>query len=92
MLKLNRPICFIDLETTGINLSSDRIIEIAIVKVLPDNTRQVKRKLINPLIPIPAASSAIHGITDDMVKDLAQFQTGRKRDQTIHRKLRPGRI
>jgi len=66
MLKLNRPICFIDLETTGINLSSDRIIEIAIVKVLPDNTRQVKRKLINPLIPIPAASSAIHGITDDM--------------------------
>ena len=69
MLKLNRPICFIDLETTGINLSSDRIIEIAIVKVLPDNTRRVKRKLINPLIPIPAASSAIHGITDDMVKD-----------------------
>lgn len=74
MLQLNRPICFIDLETTGINLSSDRIIEIAIVKVSPDNTRQVKRKLINPLIPIPAATSAIHGITDDMVKDAPSFK------------------
>lgn len=84
MLKLNRPICFIDLETTGINLSSDRIIEIAIVKVLPDNTRQVKRKLINPLIPIPAASSAIHGITDDMVKDAPSFkQVGNEIKQYI---------
>lgn len=74
MLELNRPICFIDLETTGINLSTDRIIEIAIVKVSPDNSRQVKRKLLNPLIPIPAASTAIHGITDDMVKDAPTFK------------------
>ena len=46
MLQLTRPIAFIDLETTGVNLSSDRIVEIAIVKLLPDGTRQVKRKLL----------------------------------------------
>ncbi len=47
-LQLERPIAFIDLETTGVNLSTDRIVEIAIIKVLPDGSRQVKRKLINP--------------------------------------------
>lgn len=73
-LQLTRPIAFIDLETTGVNLSTDRIIEIAIVKVMADGTRQVKRKLINPQIPIPPASSEIHGITDDMVKDAPTFK------------------
>ena len=73
-LQLTQPIAFIDLETTGINISIDRIVEIAIVKVLPDGTRQVKRKLINPLMPIPASSSAIHGITDEMVKDAPSFK------------------
>lgn len=74
MLQLSRPVCFIDLETTGINLSTDRIIEIAIVKVMPDQTRQTKRKLLNPEMPIPEASSAIHGITNDMVKDAPTFK------------------
>lgn len=74
MLQLTRPIAFIDLETTGVSLSADRIVEIAIIKVLPDGSRQVKRKLINPLIPIPKASSDIHGITDDMVKDAPSFK------------------
>ncbi len=74
MLQLTRPIAFIDLETTGVNLSSDRIVEIAIIKVLPDNTRQVKRKLINPEMAIPKGSSDIHGITDDMVKDAPTFK------------------
>lgn len=74
MLKLTRPVAFIDLETTGVNLSSDRIVEIAIIKVLPNMDRQVKRKLINPEMPIPAASSDIHGITDDMVKDAPTFK------------------
>lgn len=74
MLQLTRPICFIDLETTGINLSTDRIIEIAMVKTMPDNTRQVKRKLLNPGVPIPASSTEIHGITDDMVKDAPTFK------------------
>jgi DNA polymerase-3 subunit epsilon len=73
-LQLTRPIAFIDLETTGINISTDRIVEIAIVKILPDGTRQVKRKLINPEMPIPPGSSAIHGITDEMVKDAPTFK------------------
>lgn len=74
MLDLKRPIAFIDLETTGVNLSSDRIVEIAIIKVMPDNSRLVKRKLINPGIAIPKESSDIHGITDEMVKDAPTFK------------------
>ena len=53
-LQLTKPIAFIDLETTGINISTERIVEIAMVKISPDGTQQVKRKLINPLIPIRA--------------------------------------
>lgn len=74
MLKLTKPLAFIDLETTGTNLGTDRIIEIAIIKILPDGTRSVKRKLINPEIPIPQASTEIHGITDAMVKDAPFFR------------------
>src|SRR6187549_2060683 len=74
MLQLTRPIAFIDLETTGVNLSTDRIVEIAIIKILPDGTRQVKRKLLNPEMPIPKESSDIHGITDEMVKDAPSFK------------------
>ena len=74
MLDLLRPVAFIDLETTGVNLSTDRIVEIAIIKVLPDGERQVKRKLINPEMPIPKQTTDIHGITDDMVKDAPTFK------------------
>jgi DNA polymerase-3 subunit epsilon len=74
MLQLKRPIAFIDLETTGVSLSADRIVEIAIIKILPEGSRQVKRKLLNPEIPIPAAASEIHGITDEMVKDAPTFK------------------
>lgn len=74
MLKLTKPLAFIDLETTGVNLGTDRIVEIAIVKVLPDGTKSVKRKLINPEMPIPKTSSDIHGITDEMVKDAPVFR------------------
>jgi DNA polymerase-3 subunit epsilon len=56
MLQLSRPIAFIDLETTGVNLSADRIVELAIVKVMPDGSRVTKRKLINPEMPIPQSS------------------------------------
>jgi DNA polymerase-3 subunit epsilon len=62
------------LETTGVNLSTDRIVEIAIIKLLPDGSRQVKRKLINPGVNIPKFSSDIHGITDEMVKDAPTFK------------------
>ena len=74
MLSLIRPIAFLDLETTGVNLSSDRIVEIAIVKIMPDHTRQIKRKLLNPEMQIPTASSDIHGITNEMVKDAPTFK------------------
>ncbi len=74
MLQLSRPIAFIDLETTGVNLSKDRIVELAIVKIMPDGSRVTKRKLINPQMPIPQASSDIHGITDEMVKDAPTFK------------------
>jgi len=74
MLQLTKPLAFIDLETTGVNLGHDRIVEIAIVKILTDGTRSVKRKLINPEISIPPTSSAVHGITDEMVKDAPTFK------------------
>ena len=74
MLQLTKPLAFIDLETTGVNLGTDRIVEIAIVKILADGSRSVKRKLINPGMPIPPASSEVHGITDEMVKDAPSFK------------------
>jgi DNA polymerase III subunit epsilon len=74
MLQLKKPLAFIDLETTGTNPGLDRIVEIAIVKILADGTKSVKRKLLNPGIPIPKNSSDIHGITDEMVKDAPTFK------------------
>src|ERR1700733_10048066 len=73
-LQLARPIAFIDLETTGVSLSTDRIVEIAIIKILPDGTRQPKRKLLNPQMPIPKQVTDLHGITDEMVKDAPTFK------------------
>jgi DNA polymerase III subunit epsilon len=74
MLQLIKPLAVIDLECTGMNLSTDRIVEMAIVKILPDGRKMVKRKLINPEIPIPPSISEIHGITDEMVKDAPTFR------------------
>jgi DNA polymerase-3 subunit epsilon len=74
-LQLSRPICFLDLETTGINVSTDKIVEIAIVKISPDGTQVIKRKLINPEMPIPKSASDIHGISDEMVKDAPTFKS-----------------
>lgn len=73
-LQLKRPLVFIDLETTGTNLSTDRIVEIAIVKVFPDGTKVTKQKILNPQMPIPKSSSDIHGITDEKVKDAPAFK------------------
>jgi len=73
-LQLNRPLAVIDLETTGTNVATDRIIEIAIVKVFPDRTTQSKVKRVNPEMQIPASSTAIHGITDEHVKDCQTFK------------------
>jgi DNA polymerase-3 subunit epsilon len=74
MLQLSKPLAIIDLETTGINLSTDRIVEIAIVRIMPDGTKSVKRKLLNPEIPISTVSIDIHGITNEMVKDAPTFK------------------
>jgi DNA polymerase III subunit epsilon len=73
-LQLDRPIAVIDLETTGTNLATDRIVELAIVRVSSDGTRLVKRKLINPQMPIPKGASDVHGITNEMVKDAPTFK------------------
>jgi DNA polymerase-3 subunit epsilon len=67
-------LAFIDLETTGINLGTDRIVEIGMIKILPDGNQSVKRKLINPEMPIPQASIDMHGITNEMVKDAPVFK------------------
>jgi DNA polymerase III subunit epsilon len=74
MLQLTRPLAIIDLETTGVNLGTDRIVEIAIVKIMPDEKKLIKRKLINPEIPISQVSADIHGITNEMVKDAPTFR------------------
>lgn len=73
-LKLKNPIIFLDLETTGIDVSRDRIVEISLVKVLPAGGREVKTRRVNPEMPIPAEASAVHGIFDDDVKDEPPFR------------------
>lgn len=73
-LNLKRPICFFDLETTGINITNDRIVEISILKVLPDQTEISKTWLVNPGIPIPKEASAVHGITDEDVANQPMFK------------------
>jgi hypothetical protein len=72
-LNLKRPIIFFDLETTGIDIARDRIVEISMVKVMPDGEEIVRTRRINPGMPIPAEATAIHGITDEDVKDCPLF-------------------
>jgi DNA polymerase-3 subunit epsilon len=74
MLKLIKPLAIIDLETTGINLGVDRIVEIGMVKILPDGNKSVKRKLLNPEMPIPEHATEVHGISNEMVKDAPGFK------------------
>lgn len=64
LLNLQRPLAFFDLETTGIKIGRDRIIQIGIVRLLSDGSRERYKTLVNPGIPIPAEATAIHGITD----------------------------
>ncbi len=73
-LKLKNPVVFFDLETTGIDIVKDRIVEISYIKVKPDGSEEVKTQRINPEMPIPAEAQAIHGITDDDVKDMPTFK------------------
>jgi DNA polymerase-3 subunit epsilon len=73
-LQLKKPICFFDLETTGINIAKDRIVEIAVLKVFPNGNKESFVWKVNPTIPIPAVTSAIHGITDEMVANEPTFK------------------
>ena len=73
-LQITKPIAFIDLETTGINVSNDRIVEIAIVKIAPDGSKIVKRKIVNPTIPIPQGAIDVHGITNEIASAAPTFK------------------
>jgi DNA polymerase-3 subunit epsilon len=73
-LNLKIPLCFFDLETTGTNISRDRIVEIAVIKVMPSGELIKKSSLINPTVPIPPDISAIHGITNEKVADKPTFK------------------
>lgn len=85
-LNLKRPIVFFDLETTGVDTSKDRIVEISMIKVMPDGDEIIKTRRVNPTIPIPPEATAVHGITDEdvcseptfqqLAKSLAQFIQG----------------
>ncbi len=74
MIKLNRPLCVFDLETTGINVVHDRIVEMCFIKVNLDGSEITKVWRVNPTIQIPPATTEIHGITDHMVKDSPTFK------------------
>ncbi len=73
-LKLNRPICFFDLETTGMDIGKDRIVEISIFKVYPNGNKESKTWLVNPTVPIPPQTTAVHGITDEKVANEPTFK------------------
>jgi DNA polymerase-3 subunit epsilon len=73
-LNLKRPLAFFDLETTGVNVASDRIVEIAILKAMPDGTESVLTMRIHPGMPIPLQSSLIHGIYDEHIIDAPNFK------------------
>lgn len=74
MLKLNKPLCFFDLETTGTQVASDRIVEIAILKIHPNGNKELKSWYVNPGIPIPPEATAVHGITDAKVAEEPTFK------------------
>lgn len=72
-MKITKPIIFFDLETTGVDITNARIVQIACIKIDLDGNKEEKCMLIKPLIPIPKDASDIHGITDEMVKEAPYF-------------------
>ena len=79
-LNLKNPLVFFDLETTGTNINTDRIVEICYLKVYPNGNEEAKTLRINPEMHIPEASTAIHGIHDE---DVADSPTSRKWQRTL---------
>ena len=74
-LNLSKPIAFFDLETTGVNVASDRIVEISILKILANGSREILTKRINPTIPIPKQASDVHGIYDNDIINEPTFKS-----------------
>jgi DNA polymerase-3 subunit epsilon len=72
-LKLTKPLVFFDIEATGLNLTSDRIVEMSMLKLMPDETTITKNFRVNPQVPISREAARIHGISDEDVKDLPPF-------------------
>jgi DNA polymerase-3 subunit epsilon len=84
-LQLSRPLAFFDLEATGLNVSTDRIVQISILKLHPDGHTESHTFLVNPTIPIPPESTAVHHITDEDVKDAPTFKVvGRRVAEIIN--------
>lgn len=73
-LQLNKPIVFFDLETTGVDVAKDRIVEISILKLHADGKKEIKTRRVNPEMPIPSGASEVHGIYDEDVKDEPTFK------------------
>ena len=73
-LQLKRPLIFFDIESTGLSPEKDRIVEISLIKVYPDGHEEVRTRRINPECHIPEESTAVHGITDDDVRDCPTFR------------------
>ncbi len=73
-LNLTKPIIFFDLETTGTNITRDRIVELSYIKVMPDGKEECRSRRINPEMPIPAEATAVHHITDEDVRDCPTFR------------------
>lgn len=84
-LKLTRPICFFDLETTGADVAKDRIVEISVLKIYPNGNKESKTWLVNPEMPISERSIQIHGITDEKV---AGEPTFRELSKTIYNMIK----
>lgn len=72
-LALKNPLLFFDIESTGLNVATDRIVEISAVKVMPDGSTDIKTRRINPTIPISPEAQKVHGISDEDVKDCPKF-------------------
>ena len=73
-LNLNIPLVFFDLETTGVQVAKDRIVEISVFKVYPNGNKESKTWLVNPTVPIPKETTAVHGITNEKVANEPTFK------------------
>ena len=73
-IQLEKPLCVFDLETTGLDISKDRIVQIAILKILPSGKKEELNLIINPEMNISDSNAAIHGVTNEMVKDARTFK------------------